>query len=163
MTMLKHSRQKPEAEQSAASVRLAAMNLLARREHSELELRRKLASRGFEPALIDAAIASLLADRLLDDARFTEAYIRYRSSRGYGPVRIRQELKERGISDELLADHLDERDALWREQVAEVRNKRFSGESPADYKERARQARFLQYRGFTHEQIQRVLQGNDWE
>jgi regulatory protein len=163
MTMLKHSRQKPEAEQSAASVRLAAMNLLARREHSELELRRKLASRGFEPALIDAAIASLLADRLLDDARFTEAYIRYRRSRGYGPVRIRQELKERGVSDELLADFINERDALWREQVAEVHSKRFSGESPADYKERARQARFLQYRGFTHEQIQRVLQGNDWE
>ena len=161
--MLNCSRPKPEEAQSAASVRLAAMNLLARREHSEQELRRKLANRGYEQSLIDAAIASLLADRLLDDARFTEAYIRYRGSNGYGPVRIRQELKERGISDELLNDYLDERDSMWREKVSEVRNKRFRDSSPADYKERARQARFLQYRGFTNEQIQRVLQGNDWE
>jgi len=155
--------QKPEAEHTAASVRLAAMNLLARREHSAQELRRKLKSKGHPPELIDPAIIRLQKEHLLDDGRFTEAYIRYRRERGYGPVRIRQELGEKGVQEDLIAEYLDERDSDWREHVLAVREKKFTQQLPDDFKERARQARFLQYRGFTQAQIQSALQGNEWD
>ena len=138
-------------------VRLAAMNLLARREHSQQELHRKLANKGFEPADIRPALATLSEEGLLSDERFTEAFINSRLKRGSGPIKIAMELQQRGVSDELVNIYLDERDALWAESAVTVRAKRFGPNLPDDFKERARQMRFLQYRGFTIQQIQRAV------
>jgi regulatory protein len=80
-------------------------------------------------------------------------------TRGYGPQRIQAELRERGVDDKIQALYLDAGDCQWLEQVAQVRRKRFGETPPDDYKERARQARFLQYRGFTADQIREVLDG----
>jgi len=135
-------------------IRLAAMNLLARREHSQQELHRKLVNKGFEPADIKPALATLTHEGLLSDERFTEAFINSRLKRGSGPVKIANELQQRGISDELVNSYLDERDRQWAESAVAVRVKRFGTEPPEDFKERARQMRFLQYRGFTLQQIQ---------
>ena len=128
------------------------MNLLARREHSVAELVKKL-SDDFDYDDIIIAISKLTEKNLQSDQRFAENYLRYRSQRGFGYQKIRQELKERGVAAELISDALAGSDIDWFALATSVRCKRFGEQEPEDYKERAKQQRFLQYRGFTHEQI----------
>jgi regulatory protein len=143
------------------SVRATAMNLLARREHSTQELRDKLLARGFEDDEIMPALQTLSREGLLSDERFTESFIHSRMARGSGPVKIRAELRQRGVADEVIADWLDERDHAWLERAEAVRCKKFGTALPVDYKEKARQARFLQYRGFSAEQTRHVLRDDE--
>ena len=113
---------------------------------------------------IDAVIAQLKSEGLQCDSRYTEALVHDRVNRGYGPRHISQELKQKGVSDELVETCLDENDPAWLERLAGIRTKKFGEELPVDYKEQARQARFLQYRGFGSEQIHRLfkrLKDND--
>jgi regulatory protein len=134
------------------------MNLLARREHSLAELRDKLTVRGFEAADIESTLADLAREGLADEGRFVEAFVASRIRKGQGPIRIRAELIERGIASETIARCLaDARD--WRALAREVRAKRFGAAPPQDYRERARQARFLEYRGFTAEQVRACFGG----
>lgn len=132
---------------------MTALDLLTRREHSEQELFRKLASRGIEADVIDATISALLAEGLLNNSRFAEAFIHSRLQRGQGPRKIRAELRDRGIDDGLIGEYLDDGDTQWRELVEQVRVKRFGPAQPATFRERSRQMRFLQQRGFTSGQI----------
>ena len=140
-----------------------AMKLLASREHSRLQLFRKLIDKGFDSEQVDSVLSLLAQQNLQSDERFTEDFIHSRINRGQGPIRIQAELRERGISDELSNEYLDFSDASWFELVAEVRRKRFDDALPEEYSVRAKQARFLQQRGFTSEQICRVLGQNDFD
>jgi regulatory protein len=142
-------------------VRVTAMNLLARREHSTQELRDKLLARGFEDDEITSVLQTLSREGLLSDERFTESFIHARVERGSGPVKIRAELRQRGVADEVITNWLDERDHAWLERAEAVRCKKFGSALPVDYKEKARQARFLQYRGFSPEQTRRVLRDDE--
>jgi regulatory protein len=143
------------------SVREAAMNLLARREHSTRELRDKLLVRGFEQDEITPVLQTLSREGLLSDERFTESFIHWRMERGSGPLKIRAELRQRGVADEIIAACLDERDRVWLERAEAVRCKKFGAALPVEYKEKARQARFLQYRGFSAEQTRSVLRDDE--
>jgi regulatory protein len=78
--------------------------------------------------------------------------------KGYGPVRLRQELRERGIEDAMIDISIENLDVDWIQSLSEVRNKKFGAKMPRDYKEQARESRFLQYRGFTSEQIRELYQ-----
>ena len=138
-------------------MRVTAMNLLARREHSTQELRDKLLARGFEDDVITPALQTLSREGLLSDERFTESFIHSRVDRGSGPLKIRAELRQRGVADELITAWLDERDQVWLERAEAVRCKKFGSALPVEYMEKVRQARFLQYRGFTPEQTRRLL------
>ena len=142
-------------------MRATAMNLLARREHSTQELRDKLLARGFEDDEIMSALQTLSREGLLSDERFTESFIHSRMQRGSGPVKIRAELRQRGVANEVISNWLDERDRIWLERAETVRCKKFGATMPVDYKEKARQARFLQYRGFSVEQTRRVLRDDE--
>lgn len=133
------------------------MNMLARREHSSQELRRKLGFKGFDDAEVDEALAGLRQDRLQSDQRFIEALVRSRINKGCGPLRIQAELREHGIAEERIAQAVDANAEEWRERIEEVRRKRFGAARPGDMSERARQMRFLQYRGFTTEQIRSAM------
>ena len=133
------------------------MDLLARREHSERELIRKLATRGFDAALIETTITDLVADNLLSNVRFAESFVYSRFQKGSGPQKIHAELRERGIDDGLISDSIAVYDQQWQERVKDVREKKFGTSQPQNYKERARQMRFLQQRGFTAEQISRAF------
>jgi regulatory protein len=136
-----------------SQIRQAALGRLARREHSKAELQDKLTRKGFEEQVITNVLTELEQQGLLSDERFTEAYVRYRGNLGFGPRRIEQELRERGVPDHLIAAYLDSSDSHWLDEVRQVRQKRFGAGVPSDYKDRAKQMRYLQYRGFTHEQI----------
>ncbi|MCW9059052.1 MAG: recombination regulator RecX [Gammaproteobacteria bacterium] len=146
-----------DVEYSPADIRARALGLLARREHSRLELARKLRQRGMAGADLEQVLDELAAARLLSDTRFAEEYARSRASRGYGPLRIRAELRERGIDDAGIQAALAELGEDWCQQARAARQRRFGAESPADLKERARQSRFLQQRGFSPEQIRQAL------
>jgi regulatory protein len=134
-----------------------ALRLLARREHSELELRHKLKGRNFAGNIVDTVIMQLVDEGLLSDHRFAEVYIRGRFERGYGPLRIRAELRERGVSGDSAEQLLAGLSRFWVESAGRQRSKRFGRQFPGDYRERARQMRFLQQRGFSSDQIQAVF------
>jgi len=142
-------------------VRKSALDLLARREHSTQELRRKLVSRNFEPEQVESTVTALVSEGLLDNARFAESFVHSRYQRGHGPQKIRAELRERGVDDGLIAECLDDSNLHWSELVEQVRKKRFGPEPPADFRERSRQMRFLQQRGFTYDQINGVFRGHE--
>lgn len=137
--------------------RRAAMDLLARREHSRQELLDKLCRR-FEQPLAKAAVEGLRADGLQCDRRFAEAYVRQRSQRGYGPLRIRQELRQRGVDDTDVAAAFDNNELDWHVLLADLIERKYGSLAARDIKEKARRQRFLQYRGFSPDQIRTLLQ-----
>jgi regulatory protein len=141
-----------------AACKRTAVELLARREHSRLELTRKLAARGFPDAMIAAALDALERTGVLAAGRFVESFIRARVAKGQGPVRIRAELAQRGVSQGQAGELLASLSLDWVAQVRAAHRKRFGATPPRDYRERARQARFLQYRGFTSEQVRAALE-----
>ncbi len=117
----------------------------------------KLLSKGCDAALAAEVVRQLEAERLLSDDRFMESLIRARRERGYGPLRIQKELQEKGVAPEAIEHWLDVMDSEWLEDIRRVQRKKFGASVPKNFAERARQARFLQYRGFTYDQIQQVL------
>ena len=138
-------------------IRAAAMRVLAAREHSTHELRRKLQQKGFAAPAVEAELDALQREKLLSDERFVEAFINSRRRRGQGPVRIQRDLQAHDLDTELIASYLDLSDPDWLEEARSVREKKFGRAPVDDFQEKMRQARFLEYRGFSHEQIQRVL------
>ena len=133
------------------------MQYLARREHSRSELHDKLLKKGCAEALATETVKRLEQERLVSDDRFMESLIQARRSRGYGPLRIQKELQEKGVTAEAIERWLDVSGREWLEDIRRVQRKKFGARLPKSYPERARQARFLQYRGFTYDQIQKVL------
>ena len=154
---MRPSKLDPERADEAGCKR-TAVELLARREHSRLELERKLSARGFPDGVIGPALDSLERSGTLAATRFTESFIRSRLAKGQGPVRIRTELAERGVADEQVSELLHGAEVDWLATARAVRSKRFGPEPPRDFRERARQARFLQYRGFTADQVRAALE-----
>jgi regulatory protein len=133
------------------------MDYLARREHSGEELRRKLVDSGFGREVAADAIERLRAEGLQNDRRFVDAFIRTRINQGNGILRIRADLGQRGISEELLETSLDELDEDWCTLADHVRQRKFGAVIPEDFKTKARQMRFLQSRGFEPGQIRAAM------
>ncbi len=139
-----------------------ALRLLALREHSVAEIRRKLGRGNDSQDGVEQVLSSLQSDGLLDDRRFAESYVRSRAGRGYGPLRIDGELRQRGVCSGTAQSVLSAFSEDWCEAAHRVRVKRYGPDGPRDPREQARQSRFLQYRGFSGEQIRRAMrkQGN---
>lgn len=139
----------------------AALGLLALREHSRRELQRKLCARGYAAAEVERLIEDLADRGLVSDQRMIEAYVAERVRKGFGAMRIRQELRQRGLSDELIASYLERSTQEWADSMSKAHDKRFGPARAAGVKERARRARFLEYRGFPAELIAGFLNGED--
>jgi regulatory protein len=148
---------RPLADLKAA--RQTALQLLARRDYSCGELESKLCSRGVEPAVATELVEALRRERLVDDTRYVEHFVAYHVGRGQGPIRIERELKALKVDSELIERFL-EQGQDWAARAKDVRRKKFGRAPPASYAEKAKQARFLQYRGFTGSQIRSAL-GSD--
>jgi len=134
-----------------------ALDLISRREHSPLELSRKLQQRGFDSALIEQILLEFTEQHWLDEARFSESYIHSRSQKGYGLSRISQELQQRGIDKTCIQQVLAEMEIDWFALAGQVLSKRFASAPSAERKQRLREMRFLQYRGFSHDQIRALF------
>jgi regulatory protein len=157
-TMPDHDLSSP-VEMTAADVRLAAMNLLARREHSARELRNKLQRRFADSDIIDEQLSLLMEQGLQSDVRFAQSYARQRISRGYGLLRLREELRERGVAEVDVAAAMSEMEIDWYAVAMEVMRKKFGIRDAIDLKEKARRARFMHYRGFAAEHYQGLQKG----
>jgi regulatory protein len=137
------------------SLRARAMRFLARREHSRAELRRKLVPKVGEGEDLEAVLDDLARRGWLSDARFAEHVARAKARR-FGPIKLAHYLKGRGVDEDAIAagmraageDGVASLEAVWRS--------RFDS-APRDERERARQVRFLQGRGFALEEILRFL------
>jgi regulatory protein len=144
---------------AAAITRLAAMDMLARREHSRFELQQKLVAR-YPDFPVDEVIVPVLdrlaAEKLQSDARFVEAFVRYRSSRGIGPLKIAAELHPKKIDNALLKSALAGA-GDWNLVCLEVMQKKFGDTAGASAKDQMKYHRFLQQRGFTADQIRQAL------
>jgi len=147
-----------EVAEDPSAIRGAALKLLARREHAARELERKLLGRGYEAAAVESVLRALDSEGLLSDHRFVESFVTQRIARGQGPVRILMELRELGIDEARVERALAEAGADWFDLARRVRQKRFGKFAARTIGERAKQARFLQYRGFTADQVRAALE-----
>ena len=134
--------------------RKKAMDFLARREYGQQELIRKLADKGYNFKVAEQAVLKLTDDRLQSDDRFAEAFVQSRINQGKGPVRIRLDLSQRGISDAVIEMAIEGSAADWHGLARGVRLRKFGQAEPVDFKAKAKQMRFLQYRGFEQSHVQ---------
>lgn len=165
---------------TATDVRRAAMDLLARREHGAAELLTKLQKRFAKArrrrgedgdsrddfsdendpsvleALIREEIAKLTDQGLQSDQRLAESFVRARVNRGQGPIKIRMELRQKGVADSVVESAMAEADVDWHAMAIEVSERKFAGVSTDDPRVRAKRQRFLQQRGFSFEHISAV-------
>ena len=156
---------------SPATVRNTALGLLARREHSRLELTRKLLQRYAGADVLIAEVITDLAERgLQSDLRCAEAFIHSRTNRGQGPLRIRSELRQRGLEGEAVDALLEaaasnqeeatspsDAEPSWEDRARSQAIRRFGSEPPEDRRDWARRARFLSSRGFPESVVMQVL------
>lgn len=119
-------------------------------------MQRKLLDFGYDGAVVGALIERLRHENLLDDHRYLENFVAYHAARGHGPIWVRAELRRRGVQDEQV-DAFIEAYPDWIAQLKRAREKKFGTSTPTHYADRARQVRFLGYRGFTSAQIRTAL------
>ena len=138
-----------------AKTRKKAMDFLARREHSRLELYQKLKQRQFEPDVINSELNKLLDEGLQSDERFAEAFLRSRIDKGKGPNIILSELSQRGV-DELLASNVigSITEEEWSDLAYKTMNKKLGNEAELDYDKQLKLMKFLSNRGFNRSQIE---------
>ena len=138
-------------------IRKKAMDFLALRDYGQAELVLKLANKGYKRALVEDEIQRLTDEGLQSDTRFAEAFVQSRINQGKGPVRIRSELGQKGIPDGIVETAIEAAPVDWWELATDVRMRKFGSVQPDDFKEKARQMRFLQYRGFEGDQIRSAV------
>lgn len=140
------------------AIKKSAINYLSRREHSSQELVEKLSNKGGGEADIYEVIEWLQEKNLQSDDRFTESFVNSRLSKGHGPQKIIAELKHKGIN--INQNELGLEQSEWIDMARKAREKRFGKELPTDQNNKAKQIRFLQYRGFSFDQVKCAL--NDY-
>jgi len=141
-----------------------AVKLLARRDYSSVDLKKKLQERGYTEHAFEVVVDDMVWNNQLNDERYGQNVVAYRARRGHGPARIRNQLQKSGISRESIDEAVKGEEAPdFLALARSVRTRKFGPEIPKDRKERARQARFLQYRGFSTDHIRAVLEGDPEE
>lgn len=138
----------PNPNPNKTLIRNKALDLLANREHTKLELQRKLSAKGFATIEIDEVIEELDQQGLQSNQRFLESYVNMRANRGFGPVRIKQELYERGISKNLIGQSDVFTAFDWQDLLQKTRTKKFGSAVPQSFSEKSKQMRYLAYKGF---------------
>lgn len=144
-----------------SSLREKAMDYLSRREHSRVELKKKLLEKQFSETDIDTVLDKLATDNLQSDARFAESYVHSRKLAGFGPKRIELELRERGVAQIIIDEAVDARSTAWQAQLKSVWRKKFARTANTT-QNKQQQFRFLFYRGYTSEAISTCL-SDEWE
>ncbi len=148
----------PDLSTDPAAARSFALQLLARRDHCKAELALKLVRQGFDRDLAARTVQALEAEQLVNDSRYVENFVSYQSSQGFGPNRIGYKLRAPSLElDPALIERALADESVWVKRAAEVRAKKFGAPLPTDYRDKVKQAYFLQHRGFTVAQIHLVM------
>ena len=135
---------------------MAALDALARRDYASDDLRRKLIDKGYDAQVVAPLLDQLRAEKLLDDRRYTENFVTYHAARGQGPLRVRGELRRKGLEGRLVEECVHAY-AEWLGQLRKAREKKFGAQLPDGFADQQRQSKFLRYRGFTAAQIRQAL------
>lgn len=139
-------------------LRVVALRALARKDYGLSELRRKLEDKGYAKAQVEEVLAGLSAEGLISDSRYAEVFVRQHAAKGHGPARIRADLRSRGVPADSIQAALANSDIDWAALASRVRAKRFGTKPPRNGPERAKQGRFLQYRGFDSDHVRAAFQ-----
>ena len=137
---------------------VSAVAMLARREHSAAELVHKLTLKGYLVDEIEQVLAECQRLELQSDARFAESVCRARIRQGYGPERIRQELKNKHIDCELVDHVLMVEHDNWVSYAIDVWRKKYKQHGDVSYLDMQKQKQFLRYRGFSMHTISLVFE-----
>jgi regulatory protein len=143
-------------KQDTALIQHSALNYLSYRDHSKKELCDKLIKK-FPREKIEEVLLKLETAGFINEKRYVENYIFARRQKGYGPYRINLELEKLGISPEIIAEQLEINDNAWLHDLKRLWQKHFKGHLPKDLKTKSKQMRFLYYRGFSAEQIEKLF------
>jgi regulatory protein len=135
-----------------------ALGWLTRREYAARELANRLLQAGFESDEVEQVVHDLQSQGLQSDDRFAEIFCRHRAGQSYGPLRIRAEMKSRGVEASLVDHHLGLVEVDWFELATDLCRRRYGTEPVPDLKEKARRYRYLSNRGFTSEQVQNAIE-----
>ncbi len=143
--------------ESQKQIREICLRLLSRREHSQQELLNKITGKGFERSEIQLIIDDLAEQGWQSDFRFAESYARFRVKKGYGPIKISYELRQRGIEyfdlESVVLDFADD----WSEILEQVYRKKYTDDKILTNKEYVKRCKFLQQRGFSNEMIRAIV------
>ncbi len=155
---LRRPRTPPTPEQAAdpGRARTLALGLLARRDFAAGELREALQKRGCLPEVAQELVRELAEEGLLNESRYAENYVSWHASRGQGPLRIAADLRRQGVPESLITASIAARED-WVQLAAKVCRTKFGGRAPKSWPEKARQMRFLQYRGFSADHIRAAV------
>jgi regulatory protein len=146
----------PDDPHDSVAARAAAIAVLARRDYACGELRLKLASRGFAVEAIEAVMAALRSEGVLNDERFAQNYVAHHAARGQGPLRIRAELRRLELAAGTIEAAL-EGGPDWHALASKVCRSKFGAQAPTQWSQKSRQARFLHYRGFSADHIRAAV------
>ncbi|MBM6552111.1 regulatory protein RecX [Marinomonas ostreistagni] len=135
-----------------------ALWLLGAREHSVKEMTQKLTRKGFDAEQIAATITRLEEYNYLSDQRFAESFARSKASKPLGRQRIQNELRQKGISDEMARIALDQLEVDWFELALELKQRKFGENVEKDFKAKGKQTRYLVYRGFNFDEVRYAIE-----
>ena len=133
-----------------------ALDIISRREHSQKELTGKLLNKFSEEEIVNSVINNLVKKNLLNDTRYSEAYVVSRKRKGFGPKKIMYELISRGVIENIAYEAI-ENEGGWKDAALKAFNKKFKKGKAMDFKELNKQKTFLQNRGFSFEEIDSVF------
>ena len=133
-----------------------ALDIISRREHSQKELTGKLLNKFSEEEIVNSVINNLVQKNLLNDTRYSEAYVVSRKRKGFGPKKILYELIARGVIENIACEVI-ENEGGWKDAALKAFNKKFKKGKAMDFKELNKQKTFLQNRGFSFEEIDSVF------
>ncbi|WP_031859011.1 recombination regulator RecX [Vibrio parahaemolyticus] len=139
------------------SARDAALHLLSRRDHGIHELYQKLIFKGYEALEVEEVVQFCLEHKYLDDLRYARSQIRQHINKGHGEQRIKQELHQKKVAESIIEQAIECEPQDWFELAKQTAEKKFKGHRAVDRKEYAKQVRFMQYRGYTFDQISYAL------
>ncbi len=135
----------------------SAIDLLSRREHSIAELTNKLRQRSYQTDDIEQVITFLQENNYLSEQRFAESVFRSRINKGYGKRYIVAELQQKGVASHVISEAEEQAEVDWYQQAEQCYRKKFANSKIEDQKDKAKRIRFLQYRGFSTDEIFAVL------
>ena len=143
------------------AIRLKIMDFLSRREHSSKEIYQKMSRKVESKEMLLESIKELEGDGLLSDERFAESYFQSRKRRGFGPLRIKSELIQRGVKENLF--YSLEKEIDWSSNALDALKKKLNGKVPQETKEILKLKNFLNYRGFEFQDIDKAFSMLDKE
>lgn len=154
--MFKNIPKRPPAPLTGARLRSLAFALLAKREYSQTKLRLKLLELGAVAEELEVLLADLAENNYQSDERMAGMVMRSQIRQGRGPQRIKMALKKHDIDQDFITDDLHDVD--WFEEALQLKIKKFGAEVAKEPKEKAKQVRFLQYRGYAMDVVMKVIQ-----